>query len=1578
MDAVVAAVGEVPREISPDELDAMVRSYFARAEDADLADREPSELAFLIRHHLALGARRGPSEDIIRIVTPHATEEWSGKGSTVVQIVTDDRPFLLDTVAMALDRQGWSIRVILHPQFRVVRDEEGTLIDLAERASGSAGMPEAWMTFEAYSPLGVSAAGLAPALEVAIREGLGAVRVAVADWPAMLARVEACVEILEGTAQPISPQRVGRVTSLLRWLADDHFAFLGYREYTVEGDVFTAVPGSGLGILRGDEPGPEFHAVPRPEDPEVLVFTKDSRRSPVHRPAHLDYIGVREYDRSGAVVRERRFLGLLSLSAYTESVTRIPLLSHKAARLAELSGFDPASHSGKSFQQVVSTYPRDELFEASTQELFSIIDKVAGLQERRQVRLFIRPGRYGRFLSCTVYLPRDRYNTTVRNRIQQTLLESLGGESLEYQATVTESVLARLFFVVRLPEGAPVPSFDVEALERRLAEVSRSWDDRFNDEASTLDSEERGVEFGEGYEAVFTPRQARQDLLLANELASPDDLRFALYSPEDPEDAADLRFKVICRRPMSLGDAIPHFDGLDVDVVDERPFLWELRGNAVYVYDFGFRLPAGQMAEDWTPADRVRFSEAFEASYRGLCHHGKMNRLVLSAGLTWRQIVWLRAIARYLNQAGIPFSQSYVAAALNAHPAIAADLVAAFEAKFNPATGLDPAARLAAFEQAADRVTTALDAVTSLDEDRIVRMFLTVLRGMVRTNAFAADAPALAFKLLPRQIDLLPEPRPAFEIFVYSPRVLGVHLRFGAVARGGLRWSDRREDFRTEVLGLVKAQMVKNTVIVPVGAKGGFVPQSLPDPTVDRQAWLDEGIACYRIFIGSLLSVTDNIVDGAIVPPPDVVRHDSDDPYLVVAADKGTATFSDIANAISVERGFWLGDAFASGGSAGYDHKGMGITARGAWESVMRHFFEMGVDCQTEDFTCVGIGDMAGDVFGNGMLLSEHIRLVAAFNHLHIFLDPNPDAASSFAERQRLFSLPRSAWTDYEASLISAGGGVFERRAKSIAISPEIRAALGIADDVASMTPTELVNAILKAPVDLLWNGGIGTYVKASDESHQEVGDKANDPVRVNGSEVRARCAGEGGNLGWTQRGRIEYALHGGRVNTDFIDNSAGVDTSDHEVNIKILLQPAVRSGALTLPQRNELLASMTDEVAQLVLAHNIDQNLALANSTVRAAEAAAAHEAWMRALEESGHLDRRIESMPSTDEMTARIGHGRGLTRPEMATLLAYTKIRLDELVRDSDLPDDPYLADRLVTYFPRALREEYAGPMRGHRLAREIITTVTVNRFVNSQGISAYHRLSQETGADVGAIVRAQLAARTILSVATDEIELGRMKVDAATDTAVRINLQRMVERVTRWLLHNRCSGIDIRKEATAFTGPVAEVRARLSELLTPLQESRRVARVDQLVAAGVNPELAERATMARYVHNLMPVVETSQRTGRALMLSADVYSRLAQQLGLDQVSERVAALPQTTRWEAMARSALRDDLAALHADLTAAALGAAPEASGADEVIGAWLDGVRGARAETELLAQITDGPVDLARMSVALRTVRSLLG
>ncbi|MEU6506470.1 NAD-glutamate dehydrogenase, partial [Streptomyces sp. NPDC046942] len=1442
---------------------------------------------------------------------------------------------------------------------------------------------------------------------------LSDVREAVEDWEKMRSTATRIADELPDEAAPgdLVTGEVEEARELLRWLSDDHFTFLGYREYQLrDDDTLAAVPGTGLGILRSDPHhaeddqhpvSPSFERLPadaraKAREHKLLVLTKANSRATVHRPSYLDYIGVKKFDGAGNVVGERRFLGLFSSAAYTESVRRVPVIRRKVDEVLKRAGFSPNSHDGRDLLQILETYPRDELFQTPVAELQSIATSVLYLQERRRLRLYLRQDEYGRYYSALVYLPRDRYTTGVRLRIIDILKEELGGISVDFTAWNTESILSRLHFVVRVPPGTELPELsdaDKDRIEARLVEAARSWADAFAEALTAECGEERAAEvlrrynhaFPEGYKADHTPRAAVADLVHLEQLSEDKTFSLSLYEPvgAGPE---ERRFKIYQKGgSVSLAQVLPVLSRLGVEVTDERPY--ELRcadRTTAWIYDFGLRVPQAAGGGEYLGDDaRDRFQEAFAATWTGKAENDGFNALVLSAGLTWREAMVLRAYAKYLRQAGSTFSQDYMEDTLRNNVHTTRLLISLFEARMSPDR---QKAGLEITDALLEELDAALDQVASLDEDRILRSFLTVIKATLRTNFFQETIDGsphdyVSMKFDPQAIPDLPAPRPAFEIWVYSPRVEGVHLRFGKVARGGLRWSDRREDFRTEILGLVKAQMVKNTVIVPVGAKGGFVAKQLPDPSVDRDAWLAEGIASYKTFISALLDITDNMVAGQVVPPQEVVRHDGDDTYLVVAADKGTATFSDIANGVAEKYNFWLGDAFASGGSAGYDHKGMGITARGAWESVKRHFRELGVDTQSEDFTVVGIGDMSGDVFGNGMLLSEHIRLVAAFDHRHIFLDPTPDAATSYAERRRLFELPRSSWADYNTELLSAGGGIFPRSAKSIPVNAHIREALGIEDKVTKMTPADLMKAILHAPVDLLWNGGIGTYVKSSAESNADVGDKANDAIRVDGSALRVKVVGEGGNLGLTQLGRIEFATHGGKINTDAIDNSAGVDTSDHEVNIKILLNGLVADGDMTVKQRNKILAEMTDEVGALVLRNNYAQNTALANALFQAKDMLHAQQRFLRHLVREGHLDRALEFLPADRQIRERLTQGLGLTGPETAVVLAYTKITVAEELLATSLPDDPYLRSLLHAYFPTALRERFTEAIDNHPLRREITTTVLVNDTVNTGGTTYLHRLREETGASLEEIVRAQTAARAIFSSAPvwDAVEDLDNKVDADVQTRIRLHSRRLVERGTRWLLNNRPQPLQLAETVEFFAERVERVWQELPKLLrgADLEWYQHV--YDELSAAGVPDELATRVAGFSSAFPALDIVSVADRTGKEPLDVAEVYYDLADRLNITQLMDRIIELPRADRWQSMARASIREDLYAAHSALTADVLAAGNGTSTPEQRFTAWeqKNAPILSRARTTLEEIRGSETFDLANLSVAMRTMRTLL-
>jgi len=1584
-----------------------LEAFYRHVPAEDLLGRDPATVLGEPIALRRLALQRPPGTAQIQAFTPTVEEHSWSSGHTIVDVVTDDMPFLVDSVTSALSRLGLSMHLVIHPQFLVRRSLTG---ELQEILSGPTDRQEPGVVAESWMHVEVDRISDRQQLhqiETELHDVLTDVREAVEDWSKMR---EAALRIADelATTPPtgIGEAEVADAWDLLRWLVDDHFTFLGYREYTLENhdgdDVLATVMGSGLGLLRNDRTeSASFSTLPpevraRAREARVLVLTKANSRSTVHRPAYLDYIGIKSFDEAGNVVGERRFLGLFTASSYSESVMRIPVLRRKVHAVMEASGFDPMSHSGKDLLQILETYPRDELFQMTSEELLPVVMAVMHLQERRQVRLFLRPDVYGRFVSAMVYLPRDRYTTAVRLEMEHILTQTFQAASVDYTARVSESVLARLHFVVRTQVGQPLPTVDVEALEQRLATATRSWDDDFADAVVATLGEEVGVPvlrryaeaIPESYKEDFGARTAVADLQRILTLDPAGDMAMSLYQPPDAE-PGERRFKIYrSGSDISLSEVLPVLQRMGVEVLDERPYEIVPQGAApVFLYDFGLMHAPSATGTQAAPQEtlRVLFQDAFAAAWQGRSEVDGFNALVMSAGLEWREAMVLRAYAKYLRQTGSTFSQDYIEQSLTANVAISRKLVDLFVTRFDP----DGPADLAVRETAADELTRSieadLDAVTSLDQDRIIRWFLTLINATLRTNYFQRSdtrepKPYVAFKLDPQAIPELPLPRPKFEIWVYSPQVEGVHLRFGAVARGGLRWSDRREDFRTEVLGLVKAQAVKNAVIVPVGAKGGFVPKRLPDPAAGREAWLAEGVAAYQTFISALLDVTDNLTADEVVPPPRVVRRDGNDPYLVVAADKGTATFSDIANAIAGDYGFWLGDAFASGGSAGYDHKAMGITARGAWESVKRHFRELGVDTQTEDFTVVGVGDMSGDVFGNGMLLSEHIRLLAAFDHRHIFLDPDADAATSSKERKRLFELPRSSWDDYDRSLISEGGGVYPRTAKSVPISPQVRAALGMDPTVTALTPQALMHAVLRAPADLFWNGGIGTYVKASTETHSEVGDKANDAIRIDGRELRVKVVGEGGNLGFTQLGRVEAAQHSVRINTDAIDNSAGVDTSDHEVNIKILLDMVVRAGDLTEKQRNELLVAMTDDVAHHVLADNYAQNVLLGNARVQAHSMLPVHKRLIRALEERGDLDRSLEFLPSDAEIDRRDAAGEGLTSPEFSVLVAYSKMTLAEDVLETDLPDRPYFQQCLRSYFPPVLGERYGDWFERHQLRREIVTTVLVNELVNRGGITFVFRAAEETGATPVEVVRGYCVARDVFQLDSfwRKIEALDNVVPTTAQSALYLETRRLQDRATRWVLQNRRSVVDVDVEV-AHLAEVHPLTALIPQMLRGAEQERLQRRTQEYVDMGVPADLALETAGNLDAFSLLDVVEIATQAGEPAADVGFLYFALSDHFEIDKMLNRITGLPRDDRWDALARMALRYDLYGALAGLTANVLALTPMGQPPEERIAAWeaanVEGL--ARARSTLLEIGSGEKFDLATLSVALRSLRTLV-
>ncbi|MBT9297006.1 NAD-glutamate dehydrogenase [Rhodococcus sp. GOMB7] len=1581
-------------------------AFFTHIDEGDSDDVINGRSDRVLLAHLALGRQRTPGTAVWRVYRPSGSE---GLGAAV-QIVTDDMSLLVESVTAMLNRQGVGISQFAHPILTVERDDSGNLMSL-----GDSGIQESWMHVQLDSEVEDSALD---AIEAHLGKVLADVRQVVGDTPDMKALQLRVADELESAAETasgrITPEEFSDTARLLRWMADGNYAVLGYRRFEGTKDGSRTVAGSGLGVLRSDAvtEGPmSLPPVADLPDRPLLVLTQGSFPATVHRAVYPYFVGVSILDDEGNIVGEHRFLGVFTVVALHENVLAIPLIERRVREVIARAGVDLHSYSGQAMLEVIQSFPRTELFSSDAETLFETVHAVHSIGLRRQVRLFVREDTFGRFVSCLVYLPRDRYTTRVRLAMQNLLWREFGPGTVDYTARVTENDLALLHVTIRRdPDSEPV-HLDVseanrERVQALLTEVSRSWDDRIND----LVRESPGVDpelvqrysrvLPDGYKEDFEPSRALADIARLEALA-PGAIDVLLYRAVDSAPGAWRFTLFVGGDGISLSQVLPVLQSLGVEVLDERPHVVQrLDGVQCWIYDFGLSVPADLRASveidldaqvpletSTAPLTEVqkRFTAAFGAVWFGRAEADRFNELVLRAGMSWRQAVVLRAYAKYLRQATFPYSQFHIEGIALTHPQTAFALVQLFEAMFDPEKQDD--IRVAELDE---QLRASIDEVLSLDADRILRGMFSLVKATLRTNFYVVDADGrsrdyLSVKLDPSRISELPKPRPAFEIYVYSPEVEGVHLRFGAVARGGLRWSDRREDFRTEVLGLVKAQAVKNAVIVPVGAKGGFVVKNPPlptgDPAVDRMVTLETGKACYTTFISGLLDITDNVhaATGEVVTPDRVVRKDDQDRYLVVAADKGTATFSDLANSVAAKYDFWLGDAFASGGSVGYDHKGMGITARGAWESVKRHFRELGVDTQTEDFTTVGVGDMSGDVFGNGMLLSRHIRLVGAFDHRHIFLDPNPDAASSFVERQRLFELPRSSWADYDKSLISEGGGVWDRTVKSVPIAESVRIALGLAEGVTKLSPPELMQAILSAPVDLLWNGGIGTYVKASTETNAQVGDKSNDAVRVDGQDLRVKVIGEGGNLGVTALGRIEFSASGGHINTDAIDNSAGVDCSDHEVNIKILLDSLVRSQLLPTQERNPLLASMTDDVAALVLADNIAQNALLGISRVTASQMLGVHRRQLTDLTKARGLDRKLEALPTDKEIERRLEAGVGLTSPELATLTAHVKLSLKDDLLATELPDNDFFAQQIPQYFPTAVRDRFETEIKAHPLRRQIVATMLVNEVIDNGGITYAYRLAEETGASSTDSIRAYAAVREVFAL--DEVwsRIRSAGVSAEIENELIVESCRLLDRASRWFLANRPQPIAVGAEVARYSAAYRATAPLVPGLLAGHQLDDLLVRAQSVIDRGAPEALALDVFRLLDVYCLLDIADIADIADHDIAEVAELYYALDAHLGIDWLLSAVSGLERGDRWHSLARLALRDDLYSSLRQLTMEVLAGGEPGESPQEKIDEWesTNASRLSRARAALVEIFESGTLDLATLSVAARQVRSMV-
>ncbi len=1534
------------------------RELFQLFPIAELADEPINDVVGFVGGFWVFMQKVDLDSPKIRIFNPTLEEDNWISASTNIFLLQRDMPFIVDSVRLELNRRGFDIQTIKSRVFRVARDQNGNLQRVDYQGGAGDTRPEAAVFIQTNL---FTAEDEQADLKSELAAILGDVGAVTDDYQSMVARLDEVVEEFTCNYAKLPQDTLDEVAAFLQWVRNGHFTFLGSSEYLFSGQgddrVLSYRAERQLGIFRHrlsnvesltfSELNPGMQAFYDSDEP--LVFTKSSVRSRVHRAAHSDYIVIKRYDPDGAVIGEYRFMGLYTSPVYTLSPFSIPLIRRKVERVMSLSGLSANGHDGKALRQLIEVHPRDELFHSQVDELFRTLIGIWQINERRKVRFFMRPDPFGKFISCLVYMPKDVYSTEVRLKIEHYLVQEFEASESEFTTYFPESILARTHFIFRI-HNERYRQADSKELEHRITHFTHDWSDDLAHAALEAWGDEQGRQkarryrdaFPASYRDHFDPRSAVHDIELFETLKDEKNIAMMFYQPTGNEQNI-MRFKLFHRdTQLELSLIVPMLENLGFRVLGEHPYRLTVEEQGdIWLHDFTLRFGLNVQVD--VSQVRGTFQEAFAAVWSGETENDSFNKLVVGARLDWRSVAMLRLYARYFKQLGTTLGQSFIADTLATHLEISRNLVALFRASFDPrivehgSESSDRPDRLRA------KVTEALVHVANLNEDQVLRNLLELISATRRTNFFQTDADGnyhgyLSVKLAPREITSAPEPRPLYEIFVYSPRFEGVHLRAGKVARGGIRWSDRLQDYRTEVLGLVKAQQVKNAVIVPTGAKGGFVAKQL-ERTASREAFLEEGVACYRLFIQGLLDITDNIIDGEVVPPASVVIRDDPDPYLVVAADKGTATFSDIANEISGNYKHWLGDAFASGGSQGYDHKKMGITARGAWVAVQRHFRELGRNTQTEPFTVIGIGDMAGDVFGNGMLLSEQIRLLVAFNHLHIFIDPEPDAAAAFAERTRLFELPRSSWDDYDRNLISPGGGVFSRQAKSISLTPEIRSRFGI--DEQQLTPTALIQRLLLSEVDLIWNGGIGTYVKASTESHQDVGDRVNDSLRVDGRDLKCKVFGEGGNLGMTQRGRIEFCLAGGACNTDFIDNAAGVDCSDHEVNIKILLNALVANQDLTPKQRNQLLVDMTDDVARLVLHNNYRQTQAITLAREQCLINLPEYWRCMSDWEAEGKLRRKLEFLPNDETMVDRTKTGNGLTRPELAVLVSYAKILLNEALLDSDVLDDPYIARALGDGFPELINNRYSQELQNHSLRREIIANQLANEIINLMGLSFPHRQADSTGASIPELVCAYVVARDVFHIDRiwSAIEALDYEVKATLQSQLMLAVMRLGRRTSRWILRNRRNCLKPAREVEILTPLLAEIDRQLPNLLTGELLDVWQAEISRLTGEGVSDEVARIVAGSNSLYFGLGIADISTEVNQPVELVAEIYFSLGVELELDWFADQIVKLTPVSRWEDFARESFVDDLELQRRSLTRVLLGEGATRADIEENLDQW---------------------------------------
>ncbi|MDN3411181.1 NAD-glutamate dehydrogenase [Pseudoalteromonas sp. APC 3250] len=1574
-------------------VEKFAKALYSNMSKEDLANRNDSDL-YGAALSLWNSLEKNTSDDaVIRVFNPEVAKDGWQSSHTIVEIIAKDMPFLVDSVRMAMTRENIASHLLLHSPLKIQRDKNEKISGLSSLKAEQESTSTKTVFFIEIDRQ--TDATVIESFKKELESVLVDVSVAVEDWQPIREKLIAVSKSLPKSHKDKNDNEINETVEFLDWLVKDNFTLMGYRQYElspVQGDYqLKGKMDTSLGLMKNSDAEhtrllSELPEVARQEarSSNLLILTKTNSLSRVHRPAYIDYVGVKRFDDKGNVIGEDRFIGLFSSNFYNNSAADVPVLKSKINRIMDMCDFAKGTHAYKAVLNILETYPRDELVQAREHELLEVAMGVLQIQERDMCRLFVRKDAYGRFLSCMVYVPRERYNTALRRETQAILANAFNSDvKVEFTTYFSESTLARTHYTVRVTDNNI--EYNVKDIENNLIEAARTWEDKLQSALLESAGEARGNElnrkycnaFARSYKEEVLPSAAVVDIEKLEMLNDDNKLEMLFYRPQEEASSNIVRLSLFHKdEPIHLSDVMPMLENFGLRVVGETPYSVKTSDGGInWIMDFSMLIDSKGMAD----FDKIsaRFRAALTSVWANRLENDGFNRLVLMGGLTGREASILRAYAKYMRQIGVTFSQTYIESTFANYPHIAAKIVNLFAKKFS----VKSPASAKTLEKLGLEIYAELENVANLDDDRIIRLYVDMIVATLRTNYFQKDGEGkfksyISLKIQPSLIPEVPLPVPAFEIFVYSPRVEGVHLRFGKVARGGLRWSDRREDFRTEVLGLVKAQQVKNTVIVPVGSKGGFVCKQLPS---EREAFIKEGQECYKIFIRGLLDITDNIERGEVVPAVDVTRHDEDDAYLVVAADKGTATFSDIANGIAIEYNFWLGDAFASGGSVGYDHKKMGITARGAWESVKRHFREMDINCQTTDFTAVAIGDMAGDVFGNGMLLSKHIRLQVAFNHLHIFVDPNPDAAASYPERERLFNLPRSSWEDYNKELISSGGGVFSRAAKSITLSPEMKKMLGTKK--ASMTPNELIKASLMMEFDLLWNGGIGTYIKHSKETDADVGDRANDALRINGKDLGAKVFGEGGNLGATQLGRIEFAAKGGRVNTDFIDNVGGVACSDNEVNIKILLNGLVAEGDLTRKQRDELLYSMTDEVSELVLKDCYRQTHTLSITQSKGTSTLKEKIRFIHALEKEGKLDRTIEFIPTDEELAERAAAGRDLTRPELSVLVSYAKMVLKESLVTDEITENPYYRQLLVKSFPRPLREKFNDAMNNHPLRKEIIATKLANNIVNDMGLNFMVRMNEETGANEAEIALCYSIASEIFQMRDTWLSISDLdnKIPSNVQTEMLYQLRRTVRRATRWFLRHRTKAQTIEQSIEAFAPTFADLSENLTKYIVKTESDRIESAREELTQSGVPVEIAQRIVSLSSLFSVMDLTQIAQNSNRKIDMVSHTYFKLGAQMGLHWFLDQITNQPVSNHWQALARASYREELDWQQRTLSEVVLNSFEgDSSDVDGQIEQWMDSqdLLLQRWKQMLTEFKTSQSHDFAKFSVALRELMLL--